>query len=84
LIGTNTAECHPIVLTVSRSTTRRTVKLIVVDPRYTPTAEAADLHLAIRPGTDIDLLNCSPDPALGLRQLEFIENARPTFQHLRK
>jgi len=29
----------------------------VVDPRYTPTAEAADLHLAIRPGTDIDLLN---------------------------
>ena len=31
--------------------------MIVVDPRRTPTAEAADLHLAIRPGTDIDLLN---------------------------
>ena len=29
----------------------------MVDPRRTPTAEAADLHLAIRPGTDIDLLN---------------------------
>jgi ferredoxin-nitrate reductase len=35
----------------------RHVKVIVVDPRRTPTAEAADLHLAIRPGTDIDLLN---------------------------
>jgi ferredoxin-nitrate reductase len=31
--------------------------MVVVDPRRTPTAEAADLHLAIRPGTDIDLLN---------------------------
>jgi len=31
--------------------------MIVVDPRKTKTAEAADLHLAIQPGTDIDLLN---------------------------
>ena len=32
-------------------------KLIVVDPRATATTKVADLHLAIRPGTDIDLLN---------------------------
>ncbi|MCG6134606.1 MAG: nitrate reductase [Nostoc sp. LLA-1] len=59
LIGTNTAECHPIVfnrLAKSHKKNRK-VKMIVVDPRRTPTAEAADLHLAIRPGTDIDLLN---------------------------
>lgn len=59
LIGTNTAECHPIVfnrLQRHRKKNRR-VKLIVVDPRRTPTAEAADLHLAIQPGTDIALLN---------------------------
>lgn len=31
--------------------------MIVVDPRQTKTAKAADLHLAIKPGTDIDLLN---------------------------
>lgn len=30
-------------------------KLVVVDPRRTPLAEAADLHLAIRPGTDLPL-----------------------------
>ncbi|ERN40124.1 Anaerobic dehydrogenase, typically selenocysteine-containing [Rubidibacter lacunae KORDI 51-2] len=59
LIGTNTAECHPIVFNRLRKHHKRTrkVKLIVVDPRRTPTAEAADLHLAIEPGTDIDLLN---------------------------
>ena len=59
LIGTNTAECHPIIFNRLEKYHRKNhrVKIIVVDPRRTPTAEAADLHLAIRPGTDIDLLN---------------------------
>ena len=59
LIGTNTAECHPIVFNRLRKYHKknRKVKMIVVDPRKTQTAEAADLHLAIKPGTDIDLLN---------------------------
>ncbi len=59
LIGTNTADCHPIVFNRLRvhHKKNRKVKMIVVDPRRTKTAEAADLHLAIQPGTDIDLLN---------------------------
>jgi len=59
LIGTNAAECHPIVFNrlAKHHKKNRNVKMIVVDPRRTPTAEAADLHLAIQPGTDIDLLN---------------------------
>ncbi len=59
LIGTNTAECHPIIFNrlEKHHKKNRNVKMVVVDPRRTPTAEAADLHLAIRPGTDIDLLN---------------------------
>jgi ferredoxin-nitrate reductase len=59
LIGTNTAECHPIIFNklAKYHKKNRHVKMVVVDPRRTPTAEAADLHLAIRPGTDIDLLN---------------------------
>jgi ferredoxin-nitrate reductase len=59
LIGTNTAECHPIVFNRLRKNHKknRNVKLIVVDPRCTETAKVADLHLAIKPGTDIDLLN---------------------------
>ena len=59
LIGTNTAECHPIVYNRLRMHQKknRKVKMIVVDPRETKTAKDADLHLAIKPGTDIDLLN---------------------------
>ncbi|MEM7725533.1 MAG: nitrate reductase [Cyanobacteria bacterium P01_A01_bin.45] len=59
LVGTNTAECHPIVFNRLRKHHKRNrnVKMIVVDPRRTKTAEVADLHLAISPGTDIDLFN---------------------------
>ncbi|MBW4600427.1 MAG: nitrate reductase [Calothrix sp. FI2-JRJ7] len=59
LIGTNAAECHPIAFNrlAKYHKKNRKVKMIVVDPRRTQTAEAADLHLAIRPGTDIDLMN---------------------------
>ena len=59
LIGTNTAECHPIIFNRLQKHLKRDreTKLIVVDPRRTKTAEVADLHLAIAPGTDIDLLN---------------------------
>jgi ferredoxin-nitrate reductase len=59
IIGSNAAECHPIVFNRLHKSMKRNskAKMIVVDPRRTKTAEAADLHLAIQPGTDIDLLN---------------------------
>jgi len=60
LIGTNTADCHPV--TFKRIKRRKMadpdkVMIIAVDPRRTETADFADLHLPIRPGTDIALLN---------------------------
>ena len=59
LIGTITAECHPIVFNRLKKhhKKKKDVKMIVVDPRRTETAKHADLHLAIKPGTDIALLN---------------------------
>jgi ferredoxin-nitrate reductase len=53
LLGTNTAACHPIVWARIRD---RRPFVIVADPRRTPTADAADLHLPVRPGTDLALL----------------------------
>jgi ferredoxin-nitrate reductase len=59
LIGTNTAECHPILFNRLHKQLKKdpNARLIVVDPRTTKTAAVADLHLAIAPGTDIDLLH---------------------------
>jgi anaerobic selenocysteine-containing dehydrogenase len=60
LIGTNTADCHPI--TFKRIRRRKlaapeAVTVIVADPRWTETADIADLHLPLRPGSDAALLN---------------------------
>ncbi len=58
--GSNMAEAHPV--TWDRIRQRRRASggspfLIVADPRHTPTAEAANLHLSIVPGSDIALVN---------------------------
>jgi sulfite reductase (NADPH) flavoprotein alpha-component len=58
VIGSNMAECHPILFLRLLDRKRDSgAKLIVVDPRRTPTAEKADLYLPIEPGTDLALLN---------------------------
>jgi ferredoxin-nitrate reductase len=86
IIGSNMAEAHPVIFDRIRER-RRTAgnqrsMLIVIDPRLTPTAEFADLHVPIAPGGDIALLN-----AIGRRLLigghvdaAFIENHTSGFE----
>nr|WP_236950091.1 bifunctional nitrate reductase/sulfite reductase flavoprotein subunit alpha [Mycobacterium sp. MS1601] len=57
VIGSNMADCHPILFLRMADRLKAGAKLIVVDPRRTTTAERADLYLAIKPGTDLALLN---------------------------
>src|SRR5262245_24193659 len=59
IIGSNMAEAHPVTFDRLRQVkrTRPGVTVIVVDPRRTPTADLADLHIAVAPGGDIALLN---------------------------
>ncbi len=58
VIGSNMAECHPILfLRLLDRKKSSGAKIIVVDPRRTPTADKADLFLQIKPGTDLALLN---------------------------
>lgn len=56
-IGSNTTEAHPQVARRMLEAVDRGARLIVIDPRRTRIAECAHLHLALRPGTDIPLLN---------------------------
>jgi len=57
--GANPAWCHPILWkrVLARLDQEPTAKLIVVDPRKTDSCAQADLHLQIRPGTDVTLHN---------------------------
>lgn len=55
LIGANIADNHPILCQYLEANPSRIV--IVADPRVTKTAMMADLHLPLKPRSDIALLN---------------------------
>jgi len=59
IAGSNTAYAHPILFRRIEAAREAnpSMKLIVVDPRRTETAEVADLHLPIQPGTDVVLFH---------------------------
>jgi assimilatory nitrate reductase catalytic subunit len=58
LVGSNAAWCHPVLFQrIVANKERRGARLVVIDPRRTVTAEAADLHLPLRGGTDTVLFN---------------------------
>ncbi|MEU1407322.1 bifunctional nitrate reductase/sulfite reductase flavoprotein subunit alpha [Streptomyces sp. NPDC005728] len=57
VIGSNMADCHPILFLRMMDRVKAGAKLIVVDPRRSATAAKADLFLQIKPGTDLALLN---------------------------
>jgi len=57
VIGSNMADCHPILYLRMMDRVKAGAKLIVVDPRRNTTADKADLFLQIQPGTDLALLN---------------------------
>ncbi|MCW3055615.1 MAG: molybdopterin oxidoreductase [Chthonomonadales bacterium] len=84
LIGSNAAETMPPIMQYFEAQRQRGGKLIVVDPRWTPTAQSATLHLQITPGTDLALANGLLHIAArdNLLDTEFIANRTTHFPAL--
>ncbi len=58
IAGSNMAISTPVMFRrICKAKKKNGAKVIVVDPRRTKTSELADLHLQIRPGTDVALNN---------------------------
>ncbi len=57
IFGYNPADSHPIVANHILNAKRNGAKIIVCDPRKIETARIADLHLALKNGSNIALLN---------------------------
>ncbi len=87
IAGSNTAFAHPILFRRIEDAKAKNpnLKIIVVDPRKTDTAQAADLHLAILPGTDVALFNGLLHVMLweGLLDMEYIRNHTNGFDALK-
>lgn len=75
VVGSNTTEAHPISALHIKWAKSRGARLIVIDPRRIPLVDEADLHLQLRPGTNVALLNGMLRVIIeeGLFYKEFIE-----------
>lgn len=58
ILGANMAVNHPVLFERVRARRRANVgvQLITIDPRFTDTAAASDLHVPVKPGGDVALL----------------------------
>jgi anaerobic selenocysteine-containing dehydrogenase len=88
IIGSNMAEAHPVTFDRIRASkkARPGQQLVVIDPRRTATAEAADLYLPVAPGGDIALLNALGRMLLlmGAADREFVANHTDDFDTYRR
>ncbi|KMT64295.1 nitrate reductase [Catenovulum maritimum] len=59
LVGSNAAWTHPVLFQRMERAKKLNpnLQVVVVDPRKSATTELADIHLAIKPGTDVALFN---------------------------
>ena len=87
IAGSNTAFAHPIVFRRIEDAKAKNpdMKIVVVDPRRTDTAQFADLHLAILPGTDVALFNGLLHVMLweGLLDMDYIREHTEGFDALK-
>jgi assimilatory nitrate reductase catalytic subunit len=88
IAGSNTAFAHPIIFRRIEDAKAKNpdMKVVVVDPRRTDTAQFADLHLAILPGTDVALFNGLLHVMLweGLLDMDYIRKHTEGFDALKE
>jgi len=85
VIGSNTTENHPVIGYRIKQAVKKGAKLIVADPRYIELCDYADVHLQIKPGTNVALLNAMAHVIIkeGLADEEFIRERTENYAALR-
>ncbi len=84
LVGSNPEEAHPVLGMQIRAAVERGTRLIVVDPREIGLTKMADVHLKLRPGTNVAFANGVVHVLIseGLIDREFIEARTQGFDEL--
>ncbi len=86
LVGSNPEEAHPVVGMQIRQAVNRGTRLIVVDPRDIGLSKQADIHLKLRPGTNVAFANGMMNVIIreGLVDEEFIRTRTEGYEELKK
>ncbi len=83
IVGSNSEEAHPVLGMQLRAAVARGAKLIVADPRDIDLSKKADVHLKLRPGTNVAFANGLMHIIIeeGLENREFIESRTDVEQY---
>jgi len=87
LVGSNPEEAHPVVgMQIRQAVKHRKTRLIVVDPRDIGLTKYADIHLKLRPGTNVAFANGMMNVIIneGLTDNEFIEKYTEDFEKIKE
>ena len=84
IIGSNMVEAHPVAATFVKNAVMQGAQLIVVDPRRHALVDLATLHVPIRVGSDIALLNALMHVLIAenLYDRKFVESCTIDFDKL--
>ncbi|MFC2002844.1 formate dehydrogenase subunit alpha [Chloroflexota bacterium] len=82
VIGSNTLEAHPLIGSRIMQAKENGARLIVADPRQIPLVAFADVHVQLKPGSDVALLNGIMNLiiSLGLADIDFITKRTEGFE----
>ena len=86
LVGSNPEEAHPVVGMQIRQAVKNGTRLIVVDPRSIGLTKYADIHLKLRPGTNVAFANGMMHVIIkeGLVDEKYIEENAEGFEQLKE
>jgi formate dehydrogenase major subunit len=84
LVGSNPTAAHPVTGAKIKQRALKGIPLIVIDPRKTDLAELAEVHLQLRPGTNVALLNMFLHFLIkgGFTDQKFVETRTEGFDEL--
>ena len=86
LIGTNMTEAHPVASTFVKDAALNGAKLIVIDPRRTDLVDFADMHVQLKVGSDVALINALMNVLIteNLYDKKYVESCTEGFEELKK
>ena len=85
MVGTNMSEAHPVAATFVKDAVLAGAKLIIVDPRRTEMVDFAELHVQLKVGSDVALINGIMNVLINenLYDKEYVDTCTVGFEELK-
>jgi formate dehydrogenase alpha subunit len=86
LVGTNITEAHPVASTFVKDAVLAGAKLIVIDPRRTDMVDFAEMHVPLKVGSDVALINGLMNVLIeeNLYDKKYVDSCTEGFEELKK